>query len=480
MPSDISTQALEPFRALIEAESGLQIPPYRLPELRRALTALMEESKVGRLEDLHERLASPLGKRLRRRLVSRMTVGESFFFRDATQFQALEESILPQLIQQHRQDRILRLWSAACSTGEEPYSLAILVHRLLQKEIDQWQIKILGTDINPTALAQARKGRYRSWSLRATPPDIRSAYFRPVGNLWELDPDIRRRVTCQVLNLVQDPYPSSGLGDNRFDLILCRNVLIYFKPETSQQVVDRLYERLSEQGLLLVGFAEHLPGLFSRYERVRMGKVTFYRRKSARIRKTFPGQVVVSADGAGPQQTQEPVAPRRPPLQQAKEALELWDAGQRYAALALLDSLLPARDMPRRILHRIARAYADARQWTQAEQWLDYILAQDPLNAYGYYLYGLVYQATDRPDEALDAFRRAVYLDGSLALAHFALAGLLLGKKQFRRAAKALDQVERLLQGRPLQEKLAPNEKMTVGELLAMVRAQRWRISKKN
>ncbi|RME66208.1 MAG: protein-glutamate O-methyltransferase, partial [Caldilineae bacterium] len=207
MPSDVSAAVLAPFRDLIQKHSGLQVPDYRLPELKRVLDELLTTTGLQSLDALLQRLSGPIGLQDRQRLIHQMTVGETYFFRDGAQFKALEQEVLPLLIRQRRRVGSLRIWSAACSTGEEPYSLAILVHRLLRRELDGWRIVILGTDINHDALSRARQAQYRPWSLRATSDPIRGMYFQPIGEMWELRPEIRRMVTFQALNLVKDPYP---------------------------------------------------------------------------------------------------------------------------------------------------------------------------------------------------------------------------------------------------------------------------------
>ena len=146
--------------------------------------------------------------------------GETYFFRDQGQFDLLRLRLLPELIERRRGARILRLWSAGCASGEEAYSLAMLVDMLLP-EHHSWDIFILGSDIDQTALAKARRGRYGQWSFRVAPPALQQRYFQHMGDEWALDERIRHMVTFRAVDLIDEPFPAGELCN--MDLILCRN-----------------------------------------------------------------------------------------------------------------------------------------------------------------------------------------------------------------------------------------------------------------
>ena len=181
------------------------------------------------------------------------TSGETYFFRDHGQFDLLRLRLLPELIERRRNTKALRLWSAGCASGEEAYSLAMLVDMLLP-ERDGWDILILGSDINQTALTKARRGRYGQWSFRMVPPALQQRYFRSLGDEWALDERIRRMVTFLAGDLIGEP--SAGEEWQDMDLILCRNVFIYFAVNTVTTVADKLAAALSEGGYLLTGHTE--------------------------------------------------------------------------------------------------------------------------------------------------------------------------------------------------------------------------------
>src|SRR5262249_44046280 len=171
-------------------------------------------------------------------LVAGLTVGETHFFRNEPQFAALESHVLPELIARHALDRRLRVWSAGCATGEEAYSLAILLIRLLP-DIAAWDVSVLATDVNEDALSRAREGVYGRWSFRGVPDHLPAEFFQADGERLSVRADVRGLVRFERLNLVGDAYPSAATGTVELDLILCRNVLIYFGPEAMGAVVRR-------------------------------------------------------------------------------------------------------------------------------------------------------------------------------------------------------------------------------------------------
>ncbi|MBC9210102.1 protein-glutamate methyltransferase, partial [Roseomonas aerophila] len=214
-----------------------------------------------------DRLQDPaLGEAEWTALEAEITIGETFFFRYAEQFAALRQTILPQLLERNRATRRLRIWSAGCANGSEPYSLAILLHELLGDALPDWRITILGTDLNEASLAAAREAVFSPWSLRSLPAELRERDFTAEGRGWRLRPRHRAMVRFQRHNLLDLLEPGAALEMNEFDLILCRNVLIYFHPETVPQLVRALAERLVPGGWLLLGHAEPQPG-FARFLR---------------------------------------------------------------------------------------------------------------------------------------------------------------------------------------------------------------------
>lgn len=261
----LSPADLARFRGLIHDRSGLDFPPSRQADLEQVLGHTLRRSGLRDADALFALLTDGArAEPILQATIASLTVGETYFFRHQPQFHALERHILPELIARRRPTRQLRLWSAGCATGEEPYSLAILLERLLP-DLADWNILLLATDLNPHALAKAQHGCYGEWSFRHVPAEIKSNYFVARGAEFEIHPRLRSRVTFARLNLVEEVFPSFHTQTCGLDLILCRNVLIYFRDEMVRRVAGRFYQSLAEDGWLVVGHAEASQAVFDRF-----------------------------------------------------------------------------------------------------------------------------------------------------------------------------------------------------------------------
>ncbi|HVW10919.1 MAG TPA: protein-glutamate O-methyltransferase CheR, partial [Bryobacteraceae bacterium] len=236
-----------------------------------------------RLAALRARNCSEYLRRLRNdsieidALVGELTIGETYFFRQNEHFDLLRTVIVPDLLRANAETRELRIWSAGCATGAEPYSVAILLAQDFAGALQDWRVVLLGTDINPGFLAQAREGRFSRWALRDVPENVLSAWFQRDGKQWILDPAIRDAVSFRYHNLTEDlSHPSpDGLP---FDLILCRNVMIYFSADRIRRLGARFHELLRPGGWLLPGHAEYGLDAFPQFTLVREASATVYRR----------------------------------------------------------------------------------------------------------------------------------------------------------------------------------------------------------
>ncbi|MCL5024852.1 MAG: protein-glutamate O-methyltransferase CheR [Nitrospirae bacterium] len=185
-----------------------------------------------------------------------LTVNETFFFREQNQLKAFSEEILPELRETNKEKRRIRIWSAGCSSGEEPYTIAMLI--LEYGGLRGWDVEILGSDINQRVLTAARRGVYRKNSFRSAETHLIGKYFREEGGAFTISEEVKRLVSFSCLNLL-DPFKVRFMG--QMDAIFCRNVMIYFDHVTRKKVVDNFYANLVEGGYLLLGHAESLMNL---------------------------------------------------------------------------------------------------------------------------------------------------------------------------------------------------------------------------
>lgn len=245
---------------------GLELSDYRRSTLERRLAARMANLRLNEPLEYLECLRSDPSEC--DRLIESILIKVSSFFRDPLVFDLLAQRVLPLIIEDHRRDhtRQVRVWSAGCATGEEAYSVAILLAQALEDEHDYWLPYICATDISPEALAAAQTGRYGRDRLETTHLEILGRFFRTTAEGYEVIPEIRRMVHFSRDDLIswRTRTPADSIFGS-FDLVLCRNVLIYFSPDLQQRVLVKLYGALNSGGYLVLGLSESLlPAMASR------------------------------------------------------------------------------------------------------------------------------------------------------------------------------------------------------------------------
>jgi chemotaxis protein methyltransferase CheR len=356
-------------------------------------------------------------------LTAQLTPGETYFFRDQGQFALLRSRILPQLIERRREQRRLRLWSAGCASGEEAYSIAMLIDMVLP-EWPTWRITIVGSDINSEALARAQRGHYGDWSFRMVPESLKARYFRCDGDEWILDDRIRVMVDFRAGNLVTDPLPDWMFSE--MDLILCRNVLIYFHPEAVRIVAEKLAASLAEGGCLVTGHTElHgalLPGLQSRL----FPEGVVYERTTDALPAALPATLPQPPMPSSPDIVPPPPA----------ESLPLPEA----PAVVVRDSALER-----------AQALADRGHYQAAEDACKEVLNADLLQPAAHFLLAQLAQLRGNYGEAEAELNQTLYLAPDHIVAHLELAALLerAGQPERARAGRrtACDLLRRLPAG---------------------------------
>ena len=447
----LSVQLYEQARDLIADRLGLDFPERRRADLERGLARVLRSRPATTPHEVLAWLgALPADSHEWRRVAADLTVGETYFFRDGGCFEALEQKVLSALVQSRRAEGAhrLRLWSAACATGEEPYSIAMVLDRLLPDRAD-WTVTILATDISGKALEAAQRGRYREWALRETPAAIRHRYFRRLPDeSFELDPHIRAGVTFAPLNLAGDAYPSLVTNTVAMDLILCRNVLMYFTPEAQRAAVARLQRALVPGGWLVVSPAEASSELFSPLTAVNFPGAIFYRKTPA----ARPDVILPDlAAPLSPHVAAEPV--RQPPI-----------------AAAPPERAAPApADAATSLQH--ARALADQGDLERARELCETTLARDRLNADAHLLLAAIHQERGQLVAALAALRHAIYLAPDSAPAHFLMGCLLVRQGERRRGRRCMETVVGLLTPLPRDEVLAAGDGLTAGRLMETAQA---------
>ncbi len=241
--------------AFLKERSGLIITSDKIYLLETRLTPILREYGLASLSTLTEALRQPGSHAMKDKVVDAMTTNETSFFRDSHPFDNLRKSIIPGLIERRATSRSLRIWSAACSTGQEPYSLAMLLKDHFPI-LGGWKVEIVATDISPSVLERAREGVYSTFEVqRGMPIQMLIRHFDQVDQQWKIKHELRQAITFRPANLLED---ISALGT--FDIVLCRNVLIYFDQPTKTRILNAIARRTAPDGALLLGGAESVFG----------------------------------------------------------------------------------------------------------------------------------------------------------------------------------------------------------------------------
>jgi chemotaxis protein methyltransferase CheR len=497
MMEKISDAQLQQLSDSVARDLGLHFPSERWLDLQRGVCAAAQE--CGCQHDLdryvEELLLPTLTQKQLQMLANHLTVGETYFFREKRSLEVFEKSIVPELIRTRR-GRGIRIWSAGCATGEEPYSVAIVLSKLMAG-LEKWDIEILATDLNSKSLQKASEGIYGEWSFRGTPPLIRNAYFEPVEeDRWAISSDIRKMVSFARLNLMGDSFPRPSNSTNGFDVIFCRNVLMYFTPEGMRKVIRQLYRSLASDGYLIVSPTETSQELFSEFATVSFGDVTLYRKATTRPPKILAlPSVVHDQDRFGSQlpeprlENSEPaMAPVCSPGRQSGDrnihsenaeprapsygqALALHELGRYKEAEQVIGTLLSQNGASNdaQALLLLARACANQGNLAAALVWCDKAIAADKMAARAYYLRATILQEQGSLPEALFAFKQTVYAEPQFVLGHFSLGNLALKNGELKESKKHFENVLLLLAHYEPADIVAESEGLSAGQMREII-----------
>ncbi|MBA2648188.1 MAG: hypothetical protein H0U75_01095 [Legionella sp.] len=398
------------FIQLILKRLGLKIRPQTI-ELHKLLLQACEKFNCSPDEYLHGLSTCRDNSPYLEHLIAGVTVGETYFFRDKKQMKLLQETLIPELIQKKRKSHklSLRIWSAGCASGEEIYTLAIMLNALLP-DIHRWTLHLLGTDINTKALQKATLGQYSKWSMRSIPKETLENYFTLKDNQYQIADKIRDSVYFKYLNLQDNTYPSLLNNTSSQDLILCRNVLIYFDSQSIKQLMAKFSKCLSDDGYLLLGSSDPLCieglGLFHQYK---MGMIL------------------------SPQKPQGPVETQQTPIVYPKEVKitnKNSPPDSNYTA-----PLIPTKEPT---LLELANECANTGQLDKALQYCLQCIKDQPTNKDCYFTLGLTLIELNRLQEAETALRKSLFLDRKFVEGHFQLGLLLLKAKRKTEGLKCL------------------------------------------
>ncbi len=387
---------LQRLVTLIRERTGNVVPPSRYAFLEELIERRSQARRCGSAAEYVRELETGGVPGEWENLIPLVTIKESYFFRAPQQFDIIREQILPQLVRARASAKHLRIWSAACARGEEPATLAMVLAE--ERALAGWTWSIMATDLDEEALAGARLGLYGERAVAQVPPPLAQRYFSPRGKLYELDPALRARIEYRLLNLAEPPYPLPARG---FDLILLRNVLIYFRQPLQRRVVTHAAQHLSAEGYLFLGASETLWQIQEEgLEAAGLGSCFAYRLPREPRAERSPTKAARPA--AGPEERSVPpvvVSSRPEPPLKPEDVQERLRAAARSLAGNRID---------------------------EASRALEQVLAADPSEPAGHALEGFLHDVTGRTGEAVVSYRAALYLDPELYQVRLLLADCLL------------------------------------------------------
>jgi chemotaxis protein methyltransferase CheR len=496
---------LERLRPLVEAESGMDLSGARFHRLQESVQKVLARHQptvdLNRILDRPRQWAVFLEE-----LTAELTVGESFFFRNEYHFRALREHVIPQILGENAGSREIRIWVAGCATGEEPYSLAILLDQLgrsaaaigrHQRPAGDRHVSILATDLNAEFLERARAGRYREWSFRRTDIHNNRDYFHREGREYCLNNRIRDHVRFAYLNLVKDVYPSPLTGTLGLDLILFRNVAIYLKAEVTKAIIRRFHRALRPGGWLLLGETEVGTAPREGFQVHRFGPATLFQRQSGPgpvsddplpmpepalaavvSRPSWPRSSAAAEVGTAAAPTGLPdwvprpkAAKSSPPVETASTEDQIHRCVQQQSfddAERIIEHIPGRRDRAASRLQYVRGLLASGAV-TRARAMLDTCLDEEPLLIEAQLLKATFDEEDGDLAGAEQAYRRALYVDRTCTIAHFHLGLVQKQRGDCPGARNSLQIAAELARGEDVHEAVPHGDGVCYGRLLEMI-----------
>lgn len=477
---------LRRFENLIRAQSGIHMRDQETPLLDKTLTVRMQALRISAPESYLDFLSNDTSEAASEwtRLFVLLTNQESYFFRDAGQLSVIRDHILPELIQRNRHTRTLRLWSAGCSTGEEPYSLAMMIEEVLPLR-EEWRVVILGTDLSEAALERAQSGVYGSWSFRALDAPMKERFFRARAGKWEVRPPLRKMVTFSTGNLLLDVFPSRANEVHDMDLIVCRNVFIYFGREAVARVLRKFSATLRPDGFLVTGHAElHDVPLGELQIRTFPQTVVYQRSLAPLTPREVRVPLALPATPATPVSfvpLPNPTPARSTPViasssQVTREARTSIQAGRHAAALQILKALLEREPRHLEALCLAAQASANAGCLEEAEALCRQALVVSPFAPLPYHVLARISEERGDAQNAKNLLKKVIYLNPASVRSYLELSAIYLREGDPNRAAQmqraAMSALETLGDNSALSsDEFAVEPPITVGELKRQLQA---------
>jgi len=481
---------LAQLSGFIASHLALHFPKTRWNDLERSIISAANEFGYNDVESFIQRIMSfPLTHEHIEILTAHLTNNETYFWREHKTFEILEQKVFPELIHKRQEDKRIRIWSAGCSTGEEPYSIAIALNRSIPN-IKDWNITILATDISPRILRKATAGIYSQWSFRNSPQWLKENYFlQKEENKFELVSRIKDMVKFEYLNLADDVFPSPINNTNAMDIIFCRNVLMYFTQDRFRQVTRGLYNSLIQGGYFVVSASELSAQNFPEFLPINIPGMVIYQKTSKKIKDKYkltfvepppepiplqmPPGIFNPVEWTQPEPTEIAIdipLPEKIPTPNNsiyKENIKSYTQGDYAEVINNLQN--DNKTVEEKIL--LIRAYANRGNLIEALNLCQKTIEANKLDPRLHYLYAILLQENNQLIDAVASLKRAIYLDTNFVLCYYSLGNIYQRLGDHKNSKKCYEIILSILNKCGREEILFESEGLTAGRFKEIINA---------
>jgi chemotaxis protein methyltransferase CheR len=431
---------------VIESSMGLAFQTNRIDEFSRHLKEAVQTLGYSDFESFFKKITISGGKLTseeKKVLAAHLTVSETYFFREKPAITMFCKTIIPELIRK-KNGEVIRIWSAGCSSGEEPYTLAMIIKELFPN-FPKGHIKILGTDINPNVLTKAKNGLYTSWSFREIPDTYVNKYFKKIGDNYQISDSIKELVRFEHLNLADDIFPGESPGEPNIDIIFCRNVLMYLNHDLIKKISQRYFNILNEEGWLITSQVELNDIFFGHFSKVYSDEGVFYIKDSThKKRKNLLSPVKETIA--------TPSVSKKAQRQHKKIEIDLntdeedssflnselemlYSEGKYSQCIKIAIAEMEKGSEDNTLLGFLAKSYANTGRYKEAIYILDKLISKNISSDDIFYLYGTVLTELKEIEKAKQMFRKGLYLNPEHLLSHLMLGNILKNEGNNRGAS---------------------------------------------
>ncbi len=466
-------ESLKKVAVQIEKELGLFFPENRHEDLKRGLVnsskTLYSDTNPQRIiEEIITNIT--IQKNILDTLSATLTISETYFFRERPAISFIKEVLIPKLYE--KQGKI-KIWSAGCSSGEEPYTIAILLKEHLPESISQ-RVSIIATDVNSKSIHKALEGVYSEWSFRETPDLIKGRYFNKTKGGWRLNDDIRKMVHFSFLNLVKDPFPDPINGTDNLDIILCRNVLMYFSYETMKRVADKFNNSLNENGWLIVSQVELNDLYLSHFEKQSYDNGIFYKKSTEKYSPKINKTKIAIRERRDTPVNDKKELPAKKAVKEEPTLAALEDMylnGDYEACINGCKKVSDEKPPDHKYLHLMAKCFANRGDYNLAIECIDKVIESGVSSEDIYYLYGTVLKENNEPARAESALKKGIYLNPGHLFSHLMLGNIMNQEGKTEASVRYYNNVLNILSGIDDQAIVSDSGGLTKARMKEMVEA---------